>query len=408
MGDGTVPSGEKNYRADPLARYLSEKGHEVTVVCAKPRNDEGCGNEYRNIKFEYVCPYRFPRSMVAMAYRFAQLAQIVRKVRKNLEQKFDCVYAISILPAFACILAGAHKRSVLVVKTGDFYTDLYLHFGMPAQRIAIPLIWKIEQQVVNNASLIIVDSPAQRSSWNIRGVHEEKCVAIPNGFNRSLFSPKISGRPIRKRYSINKCPLVFYHGDISRIDGLDYLVKAMGIISKKVEGTKCMVVGIGPEKYERELLTLIKKEGVHNEFIFTGWIKHREIPAYIAAGDVCVAPFRLTATTRSGIAVKVVEYVGMEKPVVASESDGLRYAFGDAICYVNPEDASALAEAIMNGLEGIDDKQRNKMRAISKKLDWSNIVAHDERVIDALVNKRISDFREMDYVVRYASAPMNY
>ena len=37
LGDGNVPSLYKNYRADPLAKYLSKMGHKITVLCPKPR-----------------------------------------------------------------------------------------------------------------------------------------------------------------------------------------------------------------------------------------------------------------------------------------------------------------------------------------------------------------------------------
>jgi glycosyltransferase involved in cell wall biosynthesis/GT2 family glycosyltransferase len=52
---------------------------------------------------------------------------------------------------------------------------------------------------------------------------------------------------------------------------------------------------------------------------FVGLKPHRELPAYLAAADVCTIPFHVDEVTRAVNPLKVYEYLAMGKPVVATE-----------------------------------------------------------------------------------------
>ena len=400
VGDGSVPSLHKSYRADPLARYLSNKGYKVSVLCAKPPIIQRCHvRGYENIDFTYLPKYRQPKTMLDLIKRGYQFTLMVKKLRELLRKKnFNIIRPISLIPAYASILASHGLSIPILTNLVDFYSDLYIQFEFPLSSFMARHLRNIERTVVRGSDVVLVDSPTGRRYWGYLGLDEKRCVVSPNGLYLEKFKSK-TGAVIRKKYGVDENEvLIFYHGDISRLDGLDILVSMAPIIIKRNKNVKFMIVGSGPEKFLRELKTQIKRSGIDEYFIFTGWIPHGKIPEYIAAANVCVAPFRVTITSDSADCLKVVEYIAMGKCVVATEANGLRELFGHIINYVPPENPTMLANAILEEIEmgGPSTYKLNEMFEISKKFDWKEIVQQEEKIMSAILNGKVKDYRSFD------------
>lgn len=98
----------------------------------------------------------------------------------------------------------------------------------------------------------------------------------------------------------------------------------------------------------------VEKKGLKRSFRFVGEIAYEELPKYIGATDVCVAPFLNSVGLSSP--VKIFDYLGCGRPVVASRIHGTTDIFADsgAVKLVRPENPQILAKAIT---ELLDDKE---------------------------------------------------
>ena len=148
-------------------------------------------------------------------------------------------------------------------------------------------------------------------------------------------------------------------------------------------GTVFLVVGDGEVK--EELIGLVRSSGISQTFVFAGRVPYEEVPLYIAASDVCVAPGTRELCETIGISrLKVVEYMACGRPVVATDMDGaclVRESNGGIL--VPLEDSAALAKAIVELLRDGDLRRimgESGRRYVVENLSW-DIVAR--KLIDA-------------------------
>jgi glycosyltransferase involved in cell wall biosynthesis len=103
-------------------------------------------------------------------------------------------------------------------------------------------------------------------------------------------------------------------------------------------------------------------------------VPHADIPRYIAAADICVAPFDNNEITRCKSPLKIVEYMASGKPVVASDVGEVRNMLDGAGLLVEPGRPEAIAKGILE-LAG-DEKLRKTLAAAARqraetKYNWT-------------------------------------
>ena len=65
-----------------------------------------------------------------------------------------------------------------------------------------------------------------------------------------------------------------------------------------------------------KLIEITSELGVSDKFTFTGRVPYEQVPFYINAADVCVAPFIKERNSRIGLsALKTYEYLACGKPI---------------------------------------------------------------------------------------------
>lgn len=149
--------------------------------------------------------------------------------------------------------------------------------------------------------------------------------------------------------------VVLYTGSFHRWHGVDALVEA----ARGWDGPpiRVVLVGDGPDRPRVE--DLGRAVGGRARVIFAGRVPHAEIGAYIAAADVCVAPyaparhpiFRVHGMNRDPI--KVLEYMALGKPAVTIDTPRMRALFraGEEVLLYPPEDAAALGRVLRAAID---------------------------------------------------------
>ncbi len=203
------------------------------------------------------------------------------------------------------------------------------------------------------------------------GVKKENIFSIPVGADLEQFNPDINGSKIKERYNITG-PLVLYVGQLHGAQYIDLFIKAANIVLHKNSSVSFMIVGEG--FMEKQLGKLAEELGIEDKIIFTGSMPHHKIPEYIAAADICVAPFRDTKVTRCKSPLKIVEYMSMGKAIVASNVGEVRRMLGGVAILVEPENFHSLAEAILKLLTDRRLKENlgiSARRRAENKYNWS-------------------------------------
>lgn len=139
---------------------------------------------------------------------------------------------------------------------------------------------------------------------------------IPNYPPKSFGTITISEEEFRKRWGCRKNDkVVLFVGKLTRVEGADLLLKIVDDILKKADAV-FWVVGGGPlypllERFAKRFPGKVK---------LFGWQPHAEIPNFIAAADVCIAPRHgspySVVYNEEGVS-KLSEYMFFGKPIVA-------------------------------------------------------------------------------------------
>ena len=212
----------------------------------------------------------------------------------------------------------------------------------------------------------------------------QRFIELPSGANTDLFRP-ISVRECRARLNMDlEKKYIGFAGTLFKRQGIDVLIDAAPTILAHEPLSGFLVVGEGPMK--EQWMNKAKTEGLGESFVFVGQVDYEDMPIWIGAMDVCVAPFHNDAGLRSP--VKIFDYMACGKPVVASRIEGTTAVFhqSEAIKLVAPEDAEMLSEAITELLANQKeaDKMGKKGRAfVLDKYDRKSIA---KRIADEAIS----------------------
>jgi glycosyltransferase involved in cell wall biosynthesis len=147
-------------------------------------------------------------------------------------------------------------------------------------------------------------------------------------------------------------------GSFYRYQGLQCLLDAMVIIKRTIPSAHLLLVGDG------EAVRELKQQADHlalNPWItWAGRIPYQEIPTWIGAMTLCVAPFRGDRGETSP--VKIFDYLACGKPVIASAIPSVSATFVEeaGVAFVRPDDPAALAQTILVLLK---DRDRQALMA---------------------------------------------
>ena len=170
---------------------------------------------------------------------------------------------------------------------------------------------------------------------------------------------------------------VCFVGKLAPWQGVEYLVQAAPIVLKKIQEARFLIVGDG--MMQNELVDMVKKLGLQDKFVFIGSVPFEDVPKYINASDVCVAPFSgIERNVKYGFsAIKLYEYMACAIPFVTTSVCGITEDIvnnqtGLVVDVDNPE---YLAESIIFLL--IEKEIRNKMGENGRKYvleghSWEN------------------------------------
>ncbi len=372
VGDGPIPHKFMNYRGNHVYEFFSKLCY-VKVICPRPQWATNNGENFR-----YVLPYRQTQDRSSLGYRTFQTLQLFLLVlRETQSGRYDIIRSLSFVPTLVSVIQP--RRVPVMANIGDFYSDLYARFQLPGRNIVPRLVMLLEKLVAKKSSILIVDTEPQLEKWVSLGADRSKCKVLSHGvpLRERPSASELVGLKASLGLSENS-PIIFFIGDISELDGVDILVKALPKVLSFVPEARAMIVGSGTKSYMAFLRELSRSLGVSHATIFIDRIPHDKISIYGSLASVCVAPFRLTPTSSTSLPNKILEYLSLGKPIVSSPGKGVASTLGNRIIYATPEDHDSLSEQIVGCLTTDREDPSPK---IENSLTWEFIVQKEFELI---------------------------
>lgn len=205
-------------------------------------------------------------------------------------------------------------------------------------------------------------------------VAAERVAVLPSGTDIGVFVPQ-DAAACRRHIGLDQDrDYIGFVGSFYRYQGLQCLLDAMAIIRRTRPSVHLLLVGDG--EADLELKQQADRLALTSCITWAGRIPYQEVPAWIGAMTLCVAPFRSDRGETSP--VKVFDYLACGRPVIASAIPSVSaiFAHESGVALVPPDDPAALAEAVLALL--IDRVRQSSMAAqgrrfIEQGFSWTHL-----------------------------------
>jgi glycosyltransferase involved in cell wall biosynthesis len=191
-----------------------------------------------------------------------------------------------------------------------------------AKRLRIEVGQRIAGYHLRRAPLLIAETEhLKRGIVRKWRVPEERIAVVGLGVDRALFAPHDQAAARRQLEMASDRAVLVYSGVVDATHDLGPLLAAMARV--RAPAIEVHVIGDGVLRAKHEAAA--RASGIN--VVFHGRVAHERVPIYLAAADLCLAPYDPTAFSSGELgysSMKVPEYLSAGRPVVTVPSGRLR------------------------------------------------------------------------------------
>jgi glycosyltransferase involved in cell wall biosynthesis len=245
----------------------------------------------------------------------------------------------------------------------------------------------IEQEVFGQADAVLAVSEGVATYVRQEGADERRVYVVPNGVDTSRFHPELDARELRERLGTVDSLVVGFVGSLRSWHGVDLLIDAFARCARP--DWRLLIVGDGPERQDLE--SQARESVLGGQISFTGPISHADIPLYIAAMDIPVAPYRWAPDFYFS-PLKLYEYLAAGKAVIASDvgqiAGAIRHEENGYL--VPPDDVPALSSALVRLADDAQLRERLGRQAPQGLMTWEGVAHQVTTILEGIKTQRMN------------------
>ncbi|MFH1282277.1 MAG: glycosyltransferase family 4 protein [bacterium] len=362
-----------------LADNLTSAGNRVNVFI--PNYEKKAGDIKSDIVNVKTINFPILRPLVFNLLLFFKLFEVSSKIKPDL---IYCRPIISLVPLFFSKL----KKALLFFEVnGNPYQNI--KNGIYA-KLRYCYLWFINHINFSNCDHIVAITTRIKSLIErLHNISLSKISVVESASNPEHFKP-LDKKICRRRINISEDLFIAgFAGTLFEYQGIGLVIKAVDFIIPHIKNINILIVGDGVMREKLELE--VKTKGLSNYFTFTGQIPYSEVPYYINAMDICLAPMLSTRDEASPL--KIYDYLSCGKAVVVSDIDPLRELINKAQCLevFNPDDYRDMADKIIglwNDKSKVEVLQNKAREFILNGNTWKENANTIVQIYEKLKNSR--------------------
>jgi glycosyltransferase involved in cell wall biosynthesis len=274
---------------------------------------------------------------------------------RHLRAPYDIIHVHSVpdFEVFATIIPRLMGARV-ILDIHDIVPELYASkFGVAERSLAFRLLLLMERLSIAYSDHVIIANHLWHAKLTHRSVQPEKCSAIINYPDPWIFAP-------RPRAARNGQFVMCYPGTLNRHQGVDVAITAVALLRDKAPELKFLIIGDGPDR--EKLKAMVKRQGLEDRVSIAGFVPMEQVAETMSAIDLGVVPKRGDSFGNEAFSTKIMEFMAMGVPVIASNTRIDQYYFSEHLVqFFKSESAEDLAAKILELVH--DSARRNALRA---------------------------------------------
>lgn len=345
-----------------LSEGLTKLGHDVTIITHRLKGTK---------KSEIINGVKVRRVSCFHSrywFTFLSIPALLREAKDA-----DIIHATMFNAAFPAWLAARVRKKPCILTVTEVWIRLWSLWSKLGEMGWLSA--KMHDVLERAIYLLPYDryvciSKSTQKKLLLIGIKKNKTEVIYPGIDYNLFNPKkYSMQKIRKKLGLKNNFVYMFYGRPGVSKGLEYLIKAVPIIAKKIPTSKLLAIVSRDKAYQKRyalMLRLIKELKIQGKIMLLDPVPWKELPYYLKAANCVIVP-----SLTEGFGFTAAEACAMQKPVVASNTTSLPEVVSGKYILVKPKSAEAIAE-------GIEAVYKRKVKSKGKKIfRWSdNIQKH--------------------------------
>lgn len=318
------------YESDSRVRMygdaLQRHGHDVDVICLRKTGEEKRG-ELNNVQIyriqerDYNEKGKLDYFIRLMIFLFKSAIMVTRL---HLKKRYSVIHVHSVpdYEVFAAIIPKLLGAKI-ILDIHDIVPEFFASkFKVPMNSLIPRVLIRIERLCCAFSNHVIIANDIWYDRITKRSLKKEKCTSIINYPDPHLFNTNVLKETNAKK-------VFMYPGTINAHQGVDIAVKAFALAKDQLADAEFHIYGKGPEL--NNILNLIKDLNLEQVVFYKGWLSTDQILLKMASAFCAVVPKRSDDFGDEAFSTKIMEFMALGVPIIASNTRIDKYYFNDTL-----------------------------------------------------------------------------
>ena len=342
---------EKDNRVRRYAEALAKRGDQVDAF-ALSRGEQPPFEQIQGVRvfriqkrsIDETGPASYLIKLLFFFFRSAWILTI-----RHLREPYDIIHVHSVpdFEVFATLIPRLMGARV-ILDIHDIVPEFYSSkFNVGERSLTFQLLVALERLSVAYSNHVIISNHLWYEKLVGRSVRPEKCTTIINYPDVSIFWRR--PRPTSPGDDF----VMFYPGGLNWHQGLDIAIEAVSILRDRAPNLKMLIVGDGPDR--EKLKGMILQRHLEDRVSIRGFIPLEQVAEIMAGVDLGVVPKRKNSFGNEAFSTKIMEFMAMNVPVVASRTLIDEYYFTEQMVqFFDSGSAEDLARKVFDLMQNPD------------------------------------------------------